>query len=49
VAKVIAGAIAAKRPPARRLVGYDAQMVMMYDRFVPSGVRDRLTRIALGL
>jgi len=49
VARVIAGAIAARRPPARRLVGYDAQAVMMYDRVMPTGLRDRLTRIALGL
>jgi len=48
-AKVIAGAIQAKRPRARHLVGYDAQAVMLYDRVVPTGVRDRLTRIALGL
>lgn len=49
VAKVIAGAIASRRPRARYLVGYDAQAVMIYDRVVPTGVRDRLTRIALGL
>ena len=49
VAKVIAGAIAAKRPKARHLVGYDAQAVVIYDRVVPTGVRDRITRIALGL
>lgn len=49
VAKVIASAIGAKRPKARHLVGYDAQAVVMYDRIVPTGVRDKLTRIALGL
>jgi len=49
VARVIAGAIAARRPRARHLVGYDAQAVVLYDRIVPTTVRDRLTRIALGL
>jgi NAD(P)-dependent dehydrogenase (short-subunit alcohol dehydrogenase family) len=49
VAKVIAGAIEVRHPKARHLVGYDAQAVMLYDRVVPTGLRDRLTRIALGL
>jgi len=49
VARVITGAIESKHPKARHLVGYDAQVVMMYDRFMPTGLRDRLTRIALGL
>ncbi len=49
VARVIAGAIAARRPKARHLVGYDAQAVVLYDRVMPTGLRDRLTRIALGL
>jgi NAD(P)-dependent dehydrogenase (short-subunit alcohol dehydrogenase family) len=49
VAKVIAGAIGSGRPKARYLVGYDAQAVVLYDRLLPSGVRDRLSRIALGL
>jgi len=49
VARVIAGAIGSGRPKARYLVGYDAQAVVLYDRFLPSGVRDRLSRIALGL
>jgi NAD(P)-dependent dehydrogenase (short-subunit alcohol dehydrogenase family) len=49
VARVIAGAVEARHPKARHLVGYDAQAVMLYDRVVPTGLRDRLTRIALGL
>lgn len=49
VARVIAGAVGSRRPKARYLVGYDAQVVMMYDRVMPTGLRDRLTRIALGL
>jgi NAD(P)-dependent dehydrogenase (short-subunit alcohol dehydrogenase family) len=49
VARVIAGAVGSRRPRSRYLVGYDAQVVRLYDRVVPTGVRDRLTRIALGL
>lgn len=49
VAKVIAGAVDSKRPRARYLVGYDAQAVRLYDLVMPTGIRDRLTRIALGL
>jgi NAD(P)-dependent dehydrogenase (short-subunit alcohol dehydrogenase family) len=49
VAKVIAGAVTARRPKPRYLVGYDAQVLRLYDRVVPTQVRDRLTRIALGL
>jgi NAD(P)-dependent dehydrogenase (short-subunit alcohol dehydrogenase family) len=49
VAKVIAGAVESRFPRARYLVGYDAQAVRLYDRVVPTMVRDRLTRIALGL
>jgi NAD(P)-dependent dehydrogenase (short-subunit alcohol dehydrogenase family) len=49
VARVIAGAVGSKRPKARYLVGYDAQAVVMMDRVVPTGIRDRVVRIALGL
>jgi NAD(P)-dependent dehydrogenase (short-subunit alcohol dehydrogenase family) len=49
VARVIAGAVDSRRPRARYLVGYDAQAVRIYDRLMPTMVRDRLTRIALGL
>jgi NAD(P)-dependent dehydrogenase (short-subunit alcohol dehydrogenase family) len=49
VARVIAKAIESRRPGARHLVGYDAQAVVLYDRLIPTAVRDRLTRIALGL
>jgi NAD(P)-dependent dehydrogenase (short-subunit alcohol dehydrogenase family) len=49
VAKVIAGAVTARRPKPRYLAGYDAQVLRLYDRVVPTQVRDRLTRIALGL
>jgi NAD(P)-dependent dehydrogenase (short-subunit alcohol dehydrogenase family) len=49
VARVIAGAVASRRPRARYLVGYDAQAVRMYSRVVPEMVRDRLARVSLGL
>lgn len=49
VARVIAGAVESRRPRARYLVGYDAQAVRLYDRVVPTMVRDRMARIALGL
>jgi NAD(P)-dependent dehydrogenase (short-subunit alcohol dehydrogenase family) len=49
VARIIAGAVAGKRPRARYLVGYDAQLVRAYGRFVPEAVRDRLARVTLGL
>jgi hypothetical protein len=49
VARVIAGAIESRSPKARHLVGYDAQAVVLADRLVPTMVRDRITRIALGL
>ena len=49
VAKVIAGAIGSRRPRSRYLVGYDAQAVRLVDRVVPTMLRDRVVRIALGL
>lgn len=49
VARVVAGALDARRPHARYLVGYDARAIRAYSRVVPEGVRDRLARIALGL
>jgi NAD(P)-dependent dehydrogenase (short-subunit alcohol dehydrogenase family) len=49
VARVVAGAVGSRRPNSRYLVGYDAQAVRLYGRLVPTAVRDRLTRIALGL
>jgi NAD(P)-dependent dehydrogenase (short-subunit alcohol dehydrogenase family) len=49
VARVIAGAIESRIPRARHLVGYDAQAVVLADRLVPTMIRDRITRIALGL
>ncbi len=48
-AKVIAGAVAASRPRARYLVGYDAQLTALADRLTPTAVKDAVTRITLGL
>ena len=48
-AKVIAGAVASGRPRARYLVGYDAQLTALADRFTPTLVKDAVTRITLGL
>lgn len=49
VAKVIAGAVASKRPKTRYLVGYDAMVLAMAERLAPTGVKDRLSRLTLGL
>jgi NAD(P)-dependent dehydrogenase (short-subunit alcohol dehydrogenase family) len=49
VAKVIAGAVTSRRPRARYLVGADAQAIAFWDRFLPTEVKDRVTRITLGL
>jgi len=49
VAKVIAGAISSTRPRARYLVGADAQAIAFWDRLLPTEVKDRVTRLSLGL
>lgn len=48
-AKVIANAIAGRRPRARYLVGYDAQALSLAERFTPTLVKDTVTRLTLGL
>jgi NAD(P)-dependent dehydrogenase (short-subunit alcohol dehydrogenase family) len=48
-AKVVAGAVAARSPRARYLVGQDAQALALLDRFTPTPVKDRLSRLGLGL
>jgi hypothetical protein len=48
-AKVITAAIAARRPRARNLVGIDAQALSAVDRFTPTAIKDRVTRLTLGL
>jgi NAD(P)-dependent dehydrogenase (short-subunit alcohol dehydrogenase family) len=49
VARVIASAVDSSRPRQRYLVGLDAQWLAAVDVLVPGRVRDRVTRVALGL
>jgi NAD(P)-dependent dehydrogenase (short-subunit alcohol dehydrogenase family) len=49
VARVIAGAIEARSPRTRYLVGYDAQALALVDSFTPTFLKDRVTRAVLGL
>jgi NAD(P)-dependent dehydrogenase (short-subunit alcohol dehydrogenase family) len=49
VAEVVASVLAARRPPARRLVGADAWAIGAAARLLPDGLRDRLVRAQLGL
>jgi NAD(P)-dependent dehydrogenase (short-subunit alcohol dehydrogenase family) len=48
-AKVIANAIASRRPRARYLVGIDAVALAAADRFTPTSLKDRVVRLTLGL
>ena len=48
-AKVVAGAVASRSPRARYLVGADAQAIAFWDRLTPTPVKDRLSRLGLGL
>ncbi len=48
-AKVIARALTARAPHARYLVGRDAQMIAAAQPFLPSVLRDRVTRFLVGL
>ncbi len=48
-AKVIAQALTVKSPHARYLVGRDAQMIAVVQPFLPSALRDRVTRLLVGL
>jgi NAD(P)-dependent dehydrogenase (short-subunit alcohol dehydrogenase family) len=48
-ARVVAGAVESRSPRARYLVGIDAQSIALWDRLTPTTVKDRLTRIGLGL
>jgi NAD(P)-dependent dehydrogenase (short-subunit alcohol dehydrogenase family) len=48
-AKVIAKALTVKAPHARYLVGRDAQMIAAAQPFLPSMLRDRVTRVLVGL
>jgi NAD(P)-dependent dehydrogenase (short-subunit alcohol dehydrogenase family) len=49
VAKVIAAAVDARSPRARYLVGLDAQVVNLVDSVTPTSVKDRVTRLVLGI
>ena len=48
-AKVIAGAVAARSPRPRYLVGYDAQALALMDSWTPTALKDRVLRLGLGL
>ncbi|HYN29421.1 MAG TPA: SDR family oxidoreductase [Dermatophilaceae bacterium] len=49
VARVIAGAVDSRSPRARYLVGRDAQLLSLASDFAPTGIRDRVTRLTMGL
>lgn len=49
VARVIAGALAARRPQARYLVGYDAQILAVAMPLMPTALKDLISRWSLGL
>jgi NAD(P)-dependent dehydrogenase (short-subunit alcohol dehydrogenase family) len=49
VAKAIGKAMTARSPRARYLVGRDAQAIAIAQPLVPTVLRDRITRIVLGL
>ena len=49
VARVIGGALSGGRPRSRYLVGYDAQLLTAVSRFTPTAVKDKVTRVTLGL
>ena len=47
VARVVAGALTAKRPRARYVVGWDARLVRLLLRPLPAAIRDRLILSAM--
>jgi NAD(P)-dependent dehydrogenase (short-subunit alcohol dehydrogenase family) len=48
-ARAIVHAIEARSPRARYLVGYDAQALALMDSLTPTGLKDRVLRLGLGL
>ena len=46
---MIARALTSSRPNARYLVGVDAQAIAFWDRLLPTELKDRVTRLSLGL
>lgn len=49
VARVVGRALDSRRPRARYLVGYDAQVLALAQQLTPTAVQDLVTRIALRL
>jgi NAD(P)-dependent dehydrogenase (short-subunit alcohol dehydrogenase family) len=49
VARVIAGAVDSRSPRARYLVGRDAQLLSLASDLSPTMIRDRVTRLTMGL
>jgi hypothetical protein len=49
VAKVVGHALTARHPPDRHLVGIDAHALTWAQRLTPVPMRDRVSRIGLGL
>jgi NAD(P)-dependent dehydrogenase (short-subunit alcohol dehydrogenase family) len=49
VAKAVVKALTSQNPKARYLVGYDAQLLALMERVTPTGVKDRVSRLTLGL
>ena len=49
VSKVIASALSSRSPRPRYLVGIDAQAIALSQPLLPTAVRDRVTRLLLGL
>ena len=49
VARVVVKALTSRNPNARYLVGYDAMMLALMERVTPTIVKDRVSRLTLGL
>ena len=49
VAKLITNVLSSRSPRARYLVGIDANLIALTDRFTPTMLKDRATRFGLGI
>jgi hypothetical protein len=49
VAKVIGSVLSSRSPRARYLIGIDANLIALTDRFTPTAIKDRATRFGLGI
>jgi NAD(P)-dependent dehydrogenase (short-subunit alcohol dehydrogenase family) len=49
VARVVTSALSSRAPRARYLVGIDANLIALGDRFTPTALKDRVTRLGLGI